>query len=235
MPEVNPASVLGGVVRNDVVFDQGRRIEGINPTPGCGAAVADRETVNSIQQVTGLKGRDHCPSALTVQYGRIGPPVPFRLVRLGPVESTVEKHVLRKRDSFLVDAGLHPHFAARGDRLVNSCLNGLLSERPTGSVIGIIAVRRHPHDRSRHRPHSSVRLVGTNVHVVALNPRLPIHVQPRAQQHAVVTRIHAGRIRLDVCIAVTHTGQPRVCRDVSFARRYADVVVGRVPIEVVVP
>ena len=195
----------------------------------------NRETINSIQQMPHAGNRDHRPSVLAVDHRGIRVPVAFWPSVLRSIETTVDKHVLGKRNPFLVQASLHPHFPARCHNLVNRRLNRLFGKTPTRSVVRIIPVGRHAHHRTCQRPHCPVRLVRTNVHVLPLDTRLAIDVQPRAAHRAVITCIHTGRVRLDVYLPVTHTSELRICGDVSFARRHAPVIVRRVPIKVVVP
>jgi hypothetical protein len=177
---------------------------------------------------------------LAVQRGGVGNPVALESLGFIAGEAAVHIDVEAQFDRFAVRTAGHPDLAAPCGGCVNACLHCLFGQGPGRAVVGIVPVRRDPHDDvGPGCPHGAVRLIGPDVHRAAagLNPRLAVDVQI-AHGVGVVARIHAGRVRLNVHVAVGRVGQQGIDRDIAICpRRIIDarVVVCFVPVNAVEP
>ena len=137
-----------------------------------------------------------------------------------------------------VSARGNPHLAARHRRRVNASLNRALRKRPTRTIVCRIinSADAHAHDYwDVLRPQRPVALIRADVHMLALNAGLPVHVLPARTNRAVQPGIHAGRVRLDVQLTVGCRLELRVRADVGDSRAQAAVVRAVRIVEAVVP
>ena len=102
----------------------------------------------------------------------------------------------------------HPDLPAAPGRCVKPVLNVTLRVLPRESVVSVVAVWTHVHDRRARRIARSVGLVGPDVEMAPLDARLTVDV-PRACGVAVIPFcIHAVGVRGYVHVPVVESARP---------------------------